>query len=243
MGACLLIQFSRIAYNAAEFPGPSLTGLANTPGTRRLFVARYPMPNSALFFPSESFRDEINYTIKNESECYASCMQQLSGLFKMSLLPESPVERLVFWHLATLDLSWVESDADGTSFLEVYPDYGELSGKLKYTYPMFVYPQFNITINGKKYRVDFMCRLAATKVHDLQNGNWKYIAVEIDGHDFHERTKEQAMRDKQRDRAFASEGITVLRFTGSEVWKDPSCVYRSVSEIMTKISVEKFGLV
>ena len=46
------------------------------------------------------------------------------------------------------------------------------------------------------------------------------LAIELDGHDFHERTKEQAQRDKARDRALTEAGYRVLRFTGSEVWRD-----------------------
>ena len=48
--------------------------------------------------------------------------------------------------------------------------------------------------------------------------------IECDGHDYHERTKEQAARDKKRDRFFASKGYKVLRFTGSEIWADPEAV-------------------
>ena len=48
------------------------------------------------------------------------------------------------------------------------------------------------------------------------------IAVECDGHDFHERTKEQAARDKSRDRALVKAGFRVIRFTGSEIWHRPS---------------------
>lgn len=45
------------------------------------------------------------------------------------------------------------------------------------------------------------------------------LAIECDGHDFHERTKEQAARDKSRDRALIRSGLrAVLRFTGSEIW-------------------------
>jgi very-short-patch-repair endonuclease len=44
------------------------------------------------------------------------------------------------------------------------------------------------------------------------------VAIECDGHDFHEKTKEQAARDKARDRAITAEGYTLLRFTGSEIW-------------------------
>lgn len=47
-----------------------------------------------------------------------------------------------------------------------------------------------------------------------------FLNVEIDGHDFHEKTKEQARRDKSRDRAMAKAGILVLRFTGAEVYAD-----------------------
>lgn len=45
--------------------------------------------------------------------------------------------------------------------------------------------------------------------------------VECDGHDFHERTKEQARHDKERDRYFQSLGLLVLRYTGSEIYADP----------------------
>ena len=68
------------------------------------------------------------------------------------------------------------------------------------------------------YRVDFtISRIYGDDVVD--------IVVECDGHDFHEKTKEQAARDKRRDRDLAAEGWTVLRFTGSELWADPfACV-------------------
>lgn len=47
------------------------------------------------------------------------------------------------------------------------------------------------------------------------------LVVEVDGHDFHEKTKEQAARDKRRDRELQQEGWSVFHFTGSEVWRDP----------------------
>ncbi|HEY3234628.1 MAG TPA: DUF559 domain-containing protein [Polyangiaceae bacterium] len=77
-----------------------------------------------------------------------------------------------------------------------------------------VTPQFPITIDGKNYRADFM----------VKSGSLELI-VEVDGHAFHERTKEQAARDKSRDRAMLAAGYKVMRFTGSEVWNTPvKCV-------------------
>ena len=73
----------------------------------------------------------------------------------------------------------------------------------------WVSPQYSIG----KYRADFMfCACFG--------GKRQLIAVECDGHDFHERTKEQARRDKARDRYFVKNDIKVLRFTGSEIYAD-----------------------
>jgi len=63
------------------------------------------------------------------------------------------------------------------------------------------------------YRVDF---LLARKVGLF---SWK-LAVECDGHEFHERTKEQAARDKSRDRTILATGVPIMRFTGKEIWAD-----------------------
>jgi very-short-patch-repair endonuclease len=52
-------------------------------------------------------------------------------------------------------------------------------------------------------------------------GRGSSVVVECDGHAFHERTKEQAARDKKRDRYMTEAGHKVLRFTGSEVYANP----------------------
>lgn len=66
------------------------------------------------------------------------------------------------------------------------------------------------------YRIDFAIKLK----------NWDGILfIECDGHDFHERTKEQAERDRSKDREIQAAGIPILRFTGREIHRDPlSCV-------------------
>ncbi len=64
-----------------------------------------------------------------------------------------------------------------------------------------------------KYRVDFYFEV-------IGHAGPIKLAVECDGHDFHERTKEQARRDRSMDRWLQSQGIAILRFTGSEIWKD-----------------------
>src|SRR5262249_21647095 len=66
-----------------------------------------------------------------------------------------------------------------------------------------------------KYTVDFLAMF-----WDCRNLIMP-IAIECDGHDFHERTRQQAWHDKRRDRFFASNSIFVMRFTGSEIIRDP----------------------
>lgn len=74
-----------------------------------------------------------------------------------------------------------------------------------------------IQSEGLVYVVDFglTCRLGrGLSAPTVQ------VAIECDGHAFHERTKEQAARDKSRDRALSRAGWIVLRFTGAELHAD-----------------------
>ena len=67
------------------------------------------------------------------------------------------------------------------------------------------------------YRADF-----GISPYDFdEDGSPAFIVViEVDGHDYHERTKEQAEYDKSRDRFMTATNVKVLRFTGREVYLD-----------------------
>jgi len=64
------------------------------------------------------------------------------------------------------------------------------------------------------WRVDFLFRVVS------EHGVVSHLVVECDGHDYHERTKEQAQRDRERDRRMQEKGYTIYRFTGSELHRD-----------------------
>lgn len=91
-------------------------------------------------------------------------------------------------------------------------------------------PQHQVSINGSDYRVDF---LICYKPHHTSERF--LIAVECDGHEFHEKTKEQAQRDKARDRNLAALGIVTLRFTGSEIYRDADRCASEVSNLFDVI--------
>lgn len=76
---------------------------------------------------------------------------------------------------------------------------------------MFLEPQ---AVLGN-YRVDFLFGLVKHRTNLL-----KCIVIECDGHDWHERTKEQAARDKARDRFLSTQVGRVIHFTGSELYRE-----------------------
>ena len=64
------------------------------------------------------------------------------------------------------------------------------------------------------------------------------MAVELDGHDFHEKTKEQSKNDKERDRILQSHGYFVARYTGSEIYNNPQKVCADEEEILLRTDDE-----
>lgn len=69
------------------------------------------------------------------------------------------------------------------------------------------------------WRVDFLIHAYDFARKGGPQG-WRKLIVECDGHDYHERTKEQAAKDRSRDREVQLRDYSVLRFTGSEIYKD-----------------------
>lgn len=80
--------------------------------------------------------------------------------------------------------------------------------------------------NGKKYRLDFYF------IVDYKNQETVKFDIECDGYEFHQKTKEQVECDNQRQRDLQNEGFEIIRFSGSEIWKD---VRKCVNEIQNII--------
>jgi very-short-patch-repair endonuclease len=91
---------------------------------------------------------------------------------------------------------------------------------------LHVQPQFPVG----RYRLDFLVVMAGKDINPPL-----LFAVECDGHEFHERTPQQAARDKQRDRTLTKHGLRVMRFTGSEINRDPDHCVRELLDATIKI--------
>jgi very-short-patch-repair endonuclease len=78
------------------------------------------------------------------------------------------------------------------------------------------------------YRVDFLVTGQLIDPDGFQNFD-KPVIVEADGFDFHDKTREQTIRDRKRDRDLQTQGFSVFRYAGSEIWANP---FRCAKEVI-----------
>jgi hypothetical protein len=79
----------------------------------------------------------------------------------------------------------------------------------------------------------------AIRVRGPQNRILK-LAIECDGHDFHEMSAEQAIKEKQFEKALTAGRYRLLRFTGAEISNDPAkCAAKIADEIDLFITPRK----
>lgn len=141
---------------------------------------------------------------------------------------QSPIEHMLLGALIWMNVDWADFPSadmlDGPS-----DDYHSTpSDRLEF----WITPQAKVG----NYRVDFLLWFKLKR-------NIAGIAVECDGHQYHEKTKEQAARDKRRDREILRAGYPVMRFTGSEIYKDAiSCAEQVRDALSTPLNnVSKDG--
>lgn len=136
---------------------------------------------------------------------------------------ESPIERLMLaalladgWSLGGPSFVNIDDREASRVLCDVGAEENSVHQSLiNSTGELVVFVQPTVHVGGKRFRPDLA---VVSQYHEA-------FAIELDGHDFHERTKEQARKDRSRERAFIAAGWQVLRFTGSEVYEDAeACV-------------------
>lgn len=180
------------------------------------FTGEKPMvtrrPTGGLLTEQELIEQEIMSTVRWHEE---HLRMMVTNAVKAG---ESPIERVFIAALVAID--------DARELGEPVHIYaGRRSGLPSSPFPgLHIYSQ--VPVDG--YRLDFLA------LHD-DGATVRYTIIELDGHDYHERTKAQASHDKKRDRHFTKKGWQVLRYTGSDVWKSPSACAREA--IYTAIGI------
>lgn len=162
-------------------------------------------------------------------------MQALNAVLKLC---ESPVESTMIVALALRGIELVgRIEINGL----------RIGGPSSYPATVLIIPQANIgayradvlvTVQGGEFLLDDARQ--CVKDHEgrqvIVDDRISVTAiVECDGHDYHERTKEQAARDKSRDRAVQALGHRLFRFAGSEVYANPIACARQVVDALWRV--------
>jgi hypothetical protein len=122
---------------------------------------------------------------------------------------ESPIEGIfyVWWHAV------VEATSGADPMLD----------------ELLLVVQPEVDTREERYRLDFSVALSdARLLADAAKFGLPLpqIGIELDGHDFHERTKEQVTHRNRRDRHLQRSQWVMFHFSGSELFRDPvRCVH------------------
>lgn len=143
-------------------------------------------------------------------------------LFEMC---ESPIEQIF---LMTM---WEYTNGYPVNYQGLHLLASNFGEPFQYGYDLRIFPQYEIRVpdpdkhgSTRDYRVDFMhfvlppCLPNNRQLpYDFHRDAIARIAVELDEHEYHERTPDQALRNRSRDRALTAAGYTTMRFTGREI--------------------------
>jgi very-short-patch-repair endonuclease len=158
----------------------------------------------------------MNEAIKRTKERVLHDVSEFLDLMEEHSEGDSPIEQALFFALTvyveytsgcTLGI-WL-SDNSREELLEI-----DRIGATK----QVLVVQRQAQLDG--WRVDFLISVFSSGYPRDPLPGWRQLIVECDGHNFHERTADQAARDRSRDRQFQDKGVTVFRFTGREIWAD-----------------------
>jgi very-short-patch-repair endonuclease len=89
--------------------------------------------------------------------------------------------------------------------------------------PFTLEPQYKVPIGDRVYKVDFLVS---------REGSSFKLGIELDGHEFHEKSAAQIRSDKVREREIIKQGIIVLRFSGSEIVRNCRACVTEILEFM-----------
>lgn len=105
---------------------------------------------------------------------------------------------------------------------------------------IYLFAQKEVICDKKKYYLDFEFEADdylsyLTFGNKIKNYNFK-LAIECDGYEFHQKTKEQVQKDNEREYNLKMAGYEVLRFSGTQIYNNPlKCAEDTYNYIMKKI--------
>lgn len=153
-----------------------------------------------------------------ETQIFGNTCDYEYGLLESVIDCESPMEQLLA----------IEMERLGVCNIEHFNPFVKVNELLN---------QGEININGKTYYADFLFTVSYFKKvkGEFKADCIKKFVIEVDGHEFHQKTKEQVEHDNERQRALQKAGYEVIRFSGTEVYhKSYKCASEVLSVILSK---------
>lgn len=138
---------------------------------------------------------------------------------------ESPIEEAMLYSL----IISAQEEVEDIGFVVGGYAFGDCGVGAEF---LVIEPQAKI----ENYRADFL--LTFKSLIPGFEGE-RQLIVECDGHDYHDKTKQQASRDKERDREMKKLGYEVFRFTGSDIWNDAYSCAKEAIDMVTGITDKK----
>lgn len=156
-----------------------------------------------------------------------------NDMHQLSRMTESPIEiQLLFAIILSARENGVGKVEIAGKARSKVPERKPLDVEIEYSYTAPYGEHNRLLVEPQKkvgeYRVDFLLTFTGVRQWNWDDsGNrtpvnkiMNQMVIECDGHDFHEKTKEQAKRDKSRDRTLQQVGYKIYHFTGSEIYQD-----------------------
>ena len=139
----------------------------------------------------------------------------------------------------TFPLFW-EMDIIKSPIEQIFITAFEIYCKKQQYRDIYLFPQHEVICGNKKYYIDFTFLADDYLTHlifsdKLKNNNFK-LAIECDGYEFHQKTKEQVQKDNEREYDLKMAGYEVLRFSGTQIYNNPlKCAEDTYNYILKKI--------
>lgn len=171
--------------------------------------------------------DEILYTQERElPECMSETEKGISKFLSEKIAPLMTGKEFD----TNIEIDLLECESPIERLLELgFKSIGLNDFKYTGIENISIKKQKAIFCGNLKYRVDFLIEVF------LEHNRFKMFVVECDGHEFHERTKEQVVYDNERTRTLQIEGYEVIRFSGTEIWNRPhKCAMEVLRIIISK---------
>lgn len=124
----------------------------------------------------------------------------LLGLAQELYKCESPIEQLLYIEIASM----TENLGKSNPYVDI----------------VAVDTQVEVECGDKRFRVDFFIPVYYINPK-TDRAEYTIYVVECDGHDFHEKTKEQVAKSNEKTRKLQEYGYQVLRYSGSEIYHSP----------------------